>query len=96
MAPRRRKLDEETVTLDVPAAAGQPALPIPDLERHSATAPKRYSVSARNHVSFYLPREMQEAAKIVAIKKRVRANDLYIEGLRRVLMDEGYTADQLG
>lgn len=94
MARARRKMDEvPDVEVVTPA---QPALPIPDVEPSNATAPKRYSVTARNHVSFYLPKEMQKAAAQLALDKGRRANEIYVEALRRVLESAGYTSDQLG
>lgn len=93
MAPKRKRLDDEAPE---PAAPVQPAPPIPDVERLSVVTPKRYSVAARNHVSFYLPKEMQKAAALIAIEQGRKANDLYLEGLRRILEEAGYTADKLG
>ena len=97
MAAKRKRLDDDVPeAAPEPAAPAQPALPIPDVERLSVAAPKRYSVQARNHVSFYLPKEMQEAAKMVALQRGLKANDLYLEGLRRILEESGYTADKIG
>ena len=92
---RRRNAEAAPRENAVPSPSDAVGALLNDLKPLKDDGVKRRMRDERPHTSIYLHPEVMALIKIISIKERVKAHDIYVEGVRRALEARGYDFDKL-